>query len=334
MNLAQIYCTARELNQDLGLEIVDEALLYEHILEASATIERRMGYFIPVTQTRIFNGTNDGEDLRVDPFLAISAITDDDTALTVTTDYLLKNPGRQWNTLWENGPYTRIQRVDGGWSDDVDVTGKWGLWEETKALGETVSLAAVDTATLVVTDGSKLHLGMVLKCEDEQLLVTGLSTPTLATSLVNMSAGVTLSDDEITVDNGAEFHEGETIRIGTEQMLITLIAGHVLGVKRNWNSTKKATHANDTAIYVYRTYSVDRGVNGTTAAIHASKALYRYMVPRDVRELCKQISALIKRKAETGYAGKSGGGMDGEVYFYNEFPRTQMAEVESHYKVF
>lgn len=334
MKLAQIYCTARELNLDIGLDL-NETRLLEHILEASATIERRMGYFIPVTKTLYFDGSSDdGIDLRVPPLLAASAISDDDTSLTVTTDYILKNPGLQLNALWENGPYIRIERENAGWSDDVEVTGRWGKYEETASLGETVTQAAADTATITVANGANLSLGMVLKCEDEQELVTAFSTPTLATSTVNMTAGVTTSDDEITVDNGAEFNEGEVIRIGTEKFLITLIAGHVMGVKRGWENTKRATHANDAAIYVYRTYSVERGVNGTTAAAHSSKALYRYVVPRDVRELCKQIAALIKRKADTGYAGKSGGGMDGEVYFYNEFPRTQMAEVESHYRVY
>lgn len=333
MKLAQIYCTARELNQDIGLDL-NEPRLYEHILEASATLERRMGYFIPVTKAMQFDGSDDGDDLRVPPLLAATAITDDDTTLTVTTDYKLKNPGKQWNALWENGPYIRIERENAGWSDDVEVTGRWGKYEETKALGETVNQAAADTATITVANGNNLSPGMVLLCESEQELVTGFSTPTAMTSLVNMSAGITTSDDEITIDNGAEAFEGEIIKIGTEMMLISMIAGHVLAVKRGWNNTKIATHANDAAISVYRTYSVERGVNGTTAAIHSSKALYKYVVPRDVRELCKQIAALIKRKADSGYAGKAGGGMDGEVYFYNEFPRTQMAEVESHYKVF
>lgn len=329
--LAQIYCTAREVNTDLGLES-DESRLYETILEASATIQARMGYFIPVTEIRFYTG--DGRDeLLIAPTISVSAVKDDGVALALTTDYVLRNLTHK-NPLWANGPYTCLERINVGWSDEVEVTGQCGKWNETQSLGETVTQGTDSTPIIAVTDGSKLSPGMVLKIGDEQELVTGIyGSPTELASLINMSGGMTESDDEMTIDNGVELKEGETIRIDLEKMLVLQIAGNVIAVKRGWANTKLATHADDSAIYVYRTYSVDRGVNGTTAAAHGAVAAYRYMVPRDVRELCKQIAVLIKRKADAGYAGKVGGGPDGEIFYYNEFPRTQMAEVESHYKV-
>ncbi len=107
----------------------------------------------------------------------------------------------------------------------------------------------------------------------------------------------------------------------------------MISVARGWENTKKATHADDSKINAYRTYAVTRGVNGTTAAVHASKALSRYEVPDDVKWLAKQIAALMKRKGNAGFAGKSGGGDMGEVFYYNEFPKTQMDRVQAYYKV-
>lgn len=327
--MAQIYCTAREVNIGQKYD-QDESRIYEKILEASATIQARMGYFIPVTETRLYIG--DGRDeLMIAPAISVSAVKDDDIALTLTTDYILRNLTHK-NSLWANGPYTCLERENAGWSDAVEVTGQWGKWSETQLLGETVT-QLIDAADISVTNGSKLSAGMILLVENEQQLVTGYGTPTQITSKINLVDGIDTGDDEMTIDNGADVYEGETIRIGLEKMLVMQIAGNVIAVKRGWEGTKQAVHANDSEIYVYRTYTVERAVNGTTAAAHGAVAAYRYVVPRDVRELTIQIAVLIKRKEEAGFAGKVGGGPDGEIFYYNEFPRTQMAEVESHYKI-
>lgn len=72
-----------------------------------------------------------------------------------------------------------------------------------------------------------------------------------ATSLVD-DADVTASDTTLTVDAGTDFEVGETILIDSEQMYITTIASELLTVNRGVNGTTAATHANDANIDIYR----------------------------------------------------------------------------------
>lgn len=64
-------------------------------------------------------------------------------------------------------------------------------------------------------------------------------------------ASVTATVTTITVDNGAAFSVGQTIRIDTEQMYIKSIVTNVLAVLRAVNGTTGATHDDDSDIYIY-----------------------------------------------------------------------------------
>ena len=105
MTTAQIYCTLEELINDLSLN-GDEPGLYSRIQTASQFIRRRFGNFIPITETRLFQGA--GRDLVVDPLLAVSQILNDGTAIV---DYQL----HPLNRLWENGPYVRVYAESTNW---------------------------------------------------------------------------------------------------------------------------------------------------------------------------------------------------------------------------
>ncbi len=70
-----------------------------------------------------------------------------------------------------------------------------------------------------------------------------------AVSLVD-AAGVTATVLEITVDDGTEFSIAQTIIIESEQIYITNIATNLLTVQRGINGTTAATHANDSAISI------------------------------------------------------------------------------------
>jgi len=327
MSRAQTYCTVADLIADSPQLPGDKGNLLDYIRRASAAIERTYGTFIPVTETRYFKG--DGGDTEiVDPMLAATSVKDADTSLT-SADYSLE-PLNRW---WPNGPYTRLVSVASGWSDDVEIAGRWGKYEFSEAVGLTVTQLIGDT-TMIATNGAKLSPGMITLVETEQELVTAGNggknspAPTLATSLLN--GAVTAAADEITVDNGAEFFEGETLRIETEDVYILKIVGHVLVVARGWNGTKRAAHANDVAVYVYRTFTVERGVNGTTAAAHTSKAVYRYKAPEIVAHFARQIAILMIGKAGTGYTGRAGTDDNGAVFYINEFPR-QAQEIRQMY---
>jgi hypothetical protein len=69
------------------------------------------------------------------------------------------------------------------------------------------------------------------------------------------------------------------------------------------------------------TYTVERGINGTTAAAHASAAVYAQRVPDDVNYLAREMAALAYKKAQTGYTGRGGNEAVGESWYINEFPQ-------------
>jgi hypothetical protein len=171
---------------------------------------------------------------------------------------------------------------------------------------------------------------MVLLAEDEQQLVSGLGSPTALTSL--LEGDIAAADEQIYINDGAEVHEGEVIQISTEKMRIRIIAGDSLFVDRGWAKTTRQAHANNSAISVYRTYLVERGVNGTPVAAHTDKPLYRYIPPEDVNWLCRQIAGLMHMKAKSNFAGKTGSAETGETFYFNEFPG-QVKEIAKNYRI-
>jgi hypothetical protein len=333
----RLYCTVDQLVASLDLiGAEDETELLDYIRQASDYIDQEIGKgsgFIPVTAARRFDGKGIIH-LYVDPLLAITSIVEDGDTL-LTTDYLLYPRNR----YWDDGPYTRIT-IDpdattlNAWTyedDVVVITGRWGLYEKTVATGETVSLAAAGTTDLAVASGASVSPGMILKIEDEQCLVTATGASENATSL--LSAAVTTSDTTISVDDGSEFSAGEELQIGTEDFKILKINTNDLYVARSWNGTAKAAHLDNAQVKVYRTYTIERGLNGTTAAAHTSKAASQYIPPRLVNYFCRQIAALMLKKAKSGFAGKTGNVDLGEIFYHQEFPKDALKELKKTYRI-
>lgn len=332
---AQIFCNIDELMADSDENGSDPAILIKHIRAASQVILREIGKFIPITQALRLDG-NGKDRLFVPPLLTVISIVNDDDTL-VTTDYLLRPNGR----MWPDGPYTHID-VDpeatnlSTWyqeKDSVVINGRWGLYEKSEDLGiNTANLQSVNDVSLQVANGSKVSPGMVCLIGSEQELVTGFGSVTA--SVTTLSEALDLVEEEIDVANGTLVFTGEIIRCGFEQMKILDINSNTLYVKRGWNGTKKATHSTSGAVDVYRTFTVERAVNGTTAASHAiGSDIFRYLVPEDVRILCVEIATLMRKKALGGFAGKSGSTELGEVYYHDLFPRFDLERVRGHYLI-
>lgn len=68
------------------------------------------------------------------------------------------------------------------------------------------------------------------------------------------------------------------------------------------------------------------------AAAHTNAAVSKYLVPDDVSWLCRQIAGLMVKKAESGFAGKSGNEATGETFYFNEFP-SQIKEIKKNYRI-
>jgi hypothetical protein len=323
--MKRCYCSTIEVIKDLAIP-GDNGRIMDFIRSASTYIDRKIGQFIPSVETRHYTG--DGRpDLYIDPLLAITTIKNDLTTL-VATDYSLQPNSR----YWENGPYSRITLEYGTWYPDlgsVEITGRWGKYEETALLAASVSQLIGDS-TLVLTNGSLASPGNALLIQDEQELVTGYGATTTATSKTNGALDV--DDESITVDNGAEFFEGETLIIDLEKIYIHMINGHLLYVTRGWDNTRRATHIDDSVIKVYRTLTVERALNGTTAAAHTTVGLYKYMPPADVNFLCREMAALMYQKAKTGYIGRSGNEESGESFYISAFP-SDIKRLQDQYRI-
>ena len=338
----QVYSTLAELYSDLDLEgSRDEASAFGYLRSASEWIEQRLGNFIPYTETRRIDG-NGQKSLFLDvPLLsATPTVTNDGTTLAAT-DFLLYPRDRHW----PNGPYTRIT-VDPDASglavwlrerDAVTIAGKWGKYDESVSLGITVENAtqqAAADAVLVVSNGGSISPGMVLLIESEQELVTGYSgTGTDSALTVN---GAHANNVDVILLSGATINPGEVIRIVNEQMYVDRMEGNSVLVRRGWNGTTRAAIVTGAQAFVYRTFAVKRGIHGTTAADHTNgTAISRYFPPSQVNFLARQISAIMLKKAKTGFAGKvatigTGGGE--EIFYFNEFPKSVYEEIRKNFR--
>lgn len=326
MSRAQIYATTRQVIDDLSLP-GDEPGLLERIREASAHVCALMGDFVPVTEERTFEASDSGKT-RIDPLISLTTIEDGDGNSIGTDDYdLLPH-----NRLWANGPYRYVDGPGG----EMTITGRWGLWELWQASGLSGTLAAASTTSLTVTNGAVLWPGAILRMGTEQLLVSAgcggenSPDPTLATSV--LTSDLASDDDVIYVTNGAEFNAGEVLRIDVEDMLIKRKAGNIAVVVRGWNNTHRMTHEVNAAIYVYRSVTIERGVNGTTAVAQAGVAIELFRLPEDVNYLVRQIAALMRMKAMTGFSGRAGNADAGESFYISEFPSRVIDAVRWNYK--
>ncbi|MHC1739729.1 MAG: hypothetical protein AB9897_01315 [Anaerolineaceae bacterium] len=321
-----MYCTLGEVIADMNLR-GDASGLLDRIRAASVTIEREIGTFIPVLEARSFRARNQAT-LVIDPILSVDKVEVDDVEITTYT-LLPERP------LWMHGPAVML-RLSTCWHSSVLITGSWGKYNELGAVMDSLSLA-IDDTTIVMDDASLLDVGMVLLVEDEQLAITaghgsiGCPAPSLATS--KLSGAVIETEEILTVDDGTEFHKGEVLAIDHEDVLIVRISGDDLTVERGWNNTPTEGHADEAIISVYRTFAVDRGVNGTTAATHDAAAVERYLIPADINWLCRQIAGLMLMKARSGFQGRVGSAETGDAMYFSEFPPSQIRQITNHYSM-
>lgn len=330
MASAQFYTNTKLLMDALGLP-GDEKGLRARCREASKHLESVIGQFVPVTASKSYDNpggdAHNGFEFMLDPLLAVVSITDKNGNAISSDDYELY----PLNRAWENGPYLRLKT----YYDEITINGRWGLYEEWLANGLSGTLAAASTTSLVVTNGGRLWPGKVVKLEDEQILVAAgcggenSPDPTTATSVTTGYA--TEATDIIPVTSGAEFYFDEVIRIGDEDMLILRKDGNELIVRRGWNGTLRDEHSLSSAIKVYRTVTIERGANGTTAAAHSSAAMYEAQIPADLAYLATQISSLMRGKAATGFTGRAGNSETGESFWLNEFPRGPIKAIRANY---
>lgn len=185
------------------------------------------------------------------------------------------------------------------WQRAITVT---GLYSDDKDTDTTVVDAALSGAinssvtSLVLNPLSGVYTPGVLsliKIDSEriQLLnrqMSAVSGQTTTGTLDDIQSGTLVG-----VTSGSSFAVGETILIESERMKINDIASNNLIVDRAWDGTALATHASGTQVYALRTFTVARGVLGSTAASHSDAAsVYEHEYPPLINELCVAESIL------------------------------------------
>lgn len=336
MSQIQCYATLADLAADLESGNFPPDALARFILPASDYIREAIGPFIPETRSMKMAAHEDSPYLLFTPAL-LSITTIQDNGVTLNgLDYILKPEGRHW----PDGPYsylgipetsTNHQQWTWWLAQGIQIDGLWGYYNKTASSGAVVATGgqASGASTLVVDDGSKLSPGRILLIESEQEFIDGYGAPATATTI---TAALDAATEEISLANGTLVKVGEIARLDFEQIMILSIQGNKAQVARGWGNTKKSAHSTGTNLEAYRTFSTQRAVNGTSAATHAQNtAVSTYVVPNQVNYLTRQIATLMLKKAQSGYAGKTGNETLGTTFYFHEFPRDEIDRIRKNY---
>lgn len=118
------------------------------------------------------------------------------------------------------------------------------------------------------------------------------------------------SDRIVDVTDGTAFAVGEVLLLGAERMRITDIAGNNLIVDRAWDGTVLDDHTAPEDVYALRTFTVQRGVLGSTAAAHtaAGSTIYTHEYPALVSELNAAEAIVMLAQKSAAYARQAGSG--------------------------
>lgn len=352
MKIYQAFLTMADVIADLKVPGLDATFVERFLLPASQHVANTIGSFLPVIDTYKFGSRRSANNfvygsrspysparLFVTPgLLSVSALTNDAVSVAAG-DYVLMPSGAHW----QDGPYTWLEIAFSPaalhyWSADsegVVITGRWGMYDRVETTGATLASAqgTVSVETLAVPDGSKLSPGMVVVIDDEMQFISGVDTDT-ASSATTLSASLDASTEIVSLTSGAAVKAGEVIRIDFERMKVLEVQSNSANVVRGWENTKKATHSSAATVYVYRQFKVVRGVNGSTAATHAQNAVIsRQVVPADINYLTRQIAALMMKKADGAFGGRSGSPESGETFYIHEFPRDEIKRIQEAYYI-
>lgn len=296
-------------------------------------------YFIPRTESRYYRWPQrdmpsgvlwlDQDILSV---TSLKAQAQDATPVTIpAADYFLEPINQP--------PYNRVE-IDLSSSSvfasgstpqrSVEVVGVWGYSGTTKAAGTVTSGLASDAAavSMVCSNAALIDVGDTLLCQSEQIFVSERAVASLTTTTASLNGDKAV----VTVPLTAACNAGEVLKIDSEDMYVSSISGLNATVIRAWDGTVLAAHNSGATVYTYRTLTITRGVNGTTAATHANAtALTKYVPEADVTEavIASTIAAFMQE--QSGWGRVVGGG-DGQMEFSGSSLREIRNRVLQTYK--
>ena len=228
----------------------DDDELFQLLLAVSDWVDHYCNrHFYPRTETLVFDGTGTAQLLAPDLISVTSVKEDSNGDLTfnetwATGDYWLQPYNASPSQHWGR-PYTALKaRAEG------DKSGGFTAGEQNYQI-----VGVWGYARFAEDSGTDLN-----------------------------DASMTTTKTTVAVDDGTQFHAGQTVLIGTEQMLVIAVSGNNLTVSRALNGTTAAAHADDSDINILRwPASVERAALVQTARLWTRSADFEpFFVDADV----------------------------------------------------
>ena len=308
-------------------------------------------HFLPKTQTRLYRWPQSRPGLANvlwldQDLLSVSTLQTQAQNTSPTTisssDYFLEpnNPEPDGNTR-----YNRIEidlsstaAFESGDTPQrsISVAGSWG-WGNTTASAGTVDdsggISSSDTA-LIVSDASTIDVGDTLLIDSEQIFVADRAFAARGSILLNMGSNLAATNATVTVtlDGSHGIVAGEIIRLDSEQMYVVSVSTNDLTVIRAWDGSVLAAHNDDVACHVNRTLTIERGLNGTTAASHSDSAsITRYLPDADVVRWCLAEALSTYHQEHAGWARTTSGTgfVTGGTYEGRELEGVSMSQLRT-----
>ena len=279
-------------------------------------------WFIPRTELRNFewpqphNPSSNTLYTEWD-LLSVTTLTkDDDTATVIAAADFFLEPQN------EGPPFYKIEidRASSAFFSfllttqrAVRVTGSWGFSDATVTAGDLGSGLCTGTVatSMVAKVGARVDVGNTLLIESEQVFVSDRSAADLsqdtATAMTKDKTATTVTLDGAPTD---PVQVGCVFSIDSEDMrVIKVTSTTVFEVERGWDATPLAAHVCNSCVFIYRTFTITRGVNGTTAATHADNvAMTKYTPDSRVQDWTRARVLNQVKQEVSGYGRTVGAG--------------------------
>lgn len=267
--------------------------------------------FYPTRATKLFAWPNRQMGviyrlwLDANPLLTVDAITSGGTAIT---EYFLEPQAY-------GPPYSHVEldrstsATFGGTTTDqrnISITGTWGSDHEWLPVATAGATFSANATTFVAADSRRIGVGVLLRIGSEIVQVTErdyVTSSALAAPLTALKNAVTL-----TLDTPGPL-PGETILIDGENMRVRTAIGSQLTVERGVGATPLAEHLTGATLRIASSYTITRGLLGTTAAAHGFGTIIElHQAPADIRSLTVAETLYALGNEESGMARSMGAG--------------------------
>ncbi len=333
------YITRRAAKEYIGIETTIKDSRIDMLIYASSRLIDNLcdRFFIPQIATKYYDYQKSTSELVLDndDLISITSLKkchDDGTDMVIAAEDILlydlnKTPKNKIHIKrWED--YFAYSAES---NNAISITGMWGYCNDWDNLGMIMVGDLTDsTASLVVTDGSKVDVGNTIKIDDEQMFLKEWS---LSDSTANAAEDIDVNEEDINVSSGALLKVGEIIKIDAEEMKIISISTNTIKVFRHMNGTAPAVHSTSADIYVYRTFTLERAVNGTVSAAHVDeKTLYCFIMPAPLELVCGVLVARMDKRSDTAWADRTGTQESG-LFYYKSLPEETKALLDNYRRV-